>query len=359
MQYVEISTKVCKQCHQQKSTFEFYRNGGMKDGFESRCVLCTRGSTRAELTWRRNSDAYKEALRVAARRRESRKRSNCNLATTEACHTKQTMLEISGNKGGFQKKVAANEASAQQGVEHHAYNVEKIKVCYKCMQLIPRSEFSSSGNCMDCHISSQAIVCPLRTTNADSDGSRPDRKLCGMYNKEKSTVEFCARGSGRDELNEWKLRHAGKAGQRFVVDPMSSKFSNCSPPAMKVCTACHKVLPTSEFRSFSLNITKDTRVDKCVRCIVSTMHRRRDLERDAYSLGKTKVCSLCAEMKPWSEFLFYNCTVFPSASCLDCRNLRHLRTTGRRCVCTCADSCQCNRLVVIDYNNNNKAVTSS
>ena len=70
----KLSMKVCGKCKLRKTTYEFYRNRSKLDGFESSCVLCTRGHTRKELAARRKSNTYIQRLQQAAVRRHAMKR---------------------------------------------------------------------------------------------------------------------------------------------------------------------------------------------------------------------------------------------------------------------------------------------
>jgi len=92
------STKVCKKCKQRKSTYEFYRNRGKLDGFESSCVLCKRGSTRKDLATRRSSDAYIQKLRQAAIRRHATKRSELLLQNRKSATHWQLVLTPANEK---------------------------------------------------------------------------------------------------------------------------------------------------------------------------------------------------------------------------------------------------------------------
>ena len=97
---------MCFQCYQQKARFEFYYDRATKDGFSNRCVLCTLGSTRIETAVYQSGVAYNQARP----QRMSKRRQQC-----------RRILPVSRRRS--------------------TQIVDRVKACFKCMQLKPWSQF--------------------------------------------------------------------------------------------------------------------------------------------------------------------------------------------------------------------------
>ena len=145
--------KVCEQCYQQKARLEFYYDVATKDGFSNRCALCTLGSTCVETVEYQSSVVHKQAQaqRVAKRYQQSRR-------ILPVVHRRRVQI------------------------------VDKVKACFKCMQLKPWSQFSflplgayPSGDCVVCQNAgdSSTTVCTIKPVITVLDYSKVETEEVG------------------------------------------------------------------------------------------------------------------------------------------------------------------------------------
>lgn len=195
---------------------------------------------------------------------------------------------------------------------HGAYAEEETKVCTKCQEEKPKSEFykraaSPDGLaywCKSCardtHKKNQLANKLKNANGVDMTGT----KFCIECKTEKPKKEFYKSSSRADGLHHLCKSCARDINKKNYFANKSKSERAYDATGTKVCLKCKQEKPKSSF--YKSPFRRDGLDSRCKSCAIDDNREKRRANRlknaSGIDMSGTKVCAKCKETKPKSEF---------------------------------------------------------
>lgn len=305
---VEEGMKVCTKCKEKKPRSEFGKNARTLDGLMHRCKTCVNT--------------------IDKKRRDVNKLKNANgvdMTGTKVCgsckkdKSKNEFYKCASARDGLSRRCKPCDAAANRQARlvnklknANGGDMSSAKICSKCDEEKPRSEFYKSSTtrdgvsswCKSCDTSARRQRClanKLKNTNSvDVTGV----KVCSMCKLEKPKSEFYKNAVTRDGLmHRCKSCASASYKQRRLANKLKST-RDVDMTKAKICTKCKEKKPKNEFyKDFA---ARDGLASWCKSCVNASDKERRLANKLKYThdidTAGTKTCSQCCEEKGKTEF---------------------------------------------------------